>query len=236
MRRVLLSGADLQRQTLRLYGELLARRESWAGKLVFAHGDGVSATGLPAAVSLAGGTSLVLDPNVAAVKSVFRQGGVDFVVNTLDEALRVLKNEIRKHRPLSVVLEGEVQPALAEMRERGVLPDLQVSIGGADDEGAQLGIEWLRLASEDVVVVPSARLEAWLVEQGWSEVVLERATTAELRELDARLLALLPEGEAHRRTWVQRIAHYQRPAPGGARVVWLTEAERKAAENSAAIV
>ncbi len=94
MRRVVLSGVDLQRQTLRLYGELIARRESWAGQLVFAYGEGVSATGLPAAVSIAGGTLLLLDPDTAAVKSVFRQGGVDFVVNTLDEALRVLKNEI----------------------------------------------------------------------------------------------------------------------------------------------
>jgi urocanate hydratase len=236
VRRVQLSGVDLQRQTLRLYGELVARSESWAGKLVFACGQGVLATGLPAAVSIAGGTSLVLDPNTAAVKSVFRQGGVDFVVNTLDEALRVLKNEIRKHRPLSVALEGEVQPALAEMRDRGVLPDLQVSIGDAESGGEELGIERLRLTSEGGVVAPSALLQEWLAERGWSEIVLERAMTAELRELDARLLALLPEGEAQRRTWVQRIAHYQRPEPGGARVVWLTEAERVAVESSAAVV
>jgi hypothetical protein len=58
------------------------------------------------------------------------------------------------------------------------------------------------------------------------EVVLERATTAELRELDARLLAMLPEGEAVRRVWVERIAHYQRAVAGGARVVWLMAAER----------
>jgi urocanate hydratase len=147
VRRVALSGVDLQRQTLRLYGELVARRESWAGQLVFACGEGASATGLPAAVSIAGGTLLVLDPDAAALKSVFRQGGVDFVVNTLDEALRVLKNEIRKHRPLSVALEGAMAPAIAEIRERGVLPDLQVSIGAADDESAQLGIERRRSGS-----------------------------------------------------------------------------------------
>jgi urocanate hydratase len=234
VRRVALSGVDLQRQTLRLYGELVARRESWAGQLVFACGEGASATGLPAAVSIAGGTLLVLDPDAAALKSVFRQGGVDFVVNTLDEALRVLKNEIRKHRPLSVALEGAMAPAIAEIRERGVLPDLQVSIGGADDESAQLGIEWLRLASDVGVVLPSPRLEEWLRQREWSEVVLERATMAELRELDVRLLALLPEGEARRPTWVQRIAHYQRPAPGGARIIWLTEAECRAMESQAA--
>jgi urocanate hydratase len=112
MQQELLSGSDLQRQTLRLYGELVARHESWAGKLVFACGEGASATGLPAAASIAGGTALLLDPDAAAVKAVFRQGGVDFVVNTLDEALRVLKNEIRKQRPLSVALKGDVQSAV----------------------------------------------------------------------------------------------------------------------------
>jgi hypothetical protein len=231
---LVLSGVDLQRQTLQLYGELMARRESWAGQLVFACGAGASATGLPAAVSIAGGTSLILDPDTAAVKSVFRQGGVDFVVNTLDEALRTLKNEIRKHRPLSVALEGPVQPALAEMRERGVLPDLQVSVGEMAESEVQLGVEHLRLASQGAVVVSSARLEAWLMERGWYEVVLERATTAEMRGLDARLLALLPEADAQRRTWLQRIGHYQRAIYGRARVVWLTKVEQ-AAESSAAV-
>jgi urocanate hydratase len=235
VQRVDLSGVDLQRQTLRLYGELAARRESWAGQLVFARGARASATGLPAAVSIAGGTSLLLDPDTAAVKSVFRAGGVDFVVNTLDEALRILKNEIRKHRPVSVALEGAVQPVLMEMRERGVLPDLHVSVGETAENEVQLGAENLWLAREGAVLVSSARLEAWLMERGWYEVVLECATTAEMRKLDARLLALLPETDAKRRTWVQRIGHYQRVVAGGARVVWLTEAERRTVENSAAI-
>jgi hypothetical protein len=56
------------------------------------------------------------------------------------------------------------------------------------------------------------------------EMVLEGATTATVREVDARLVAMLPEGL--RRTWVQRIGHYQRVLGAGARVVWLTEVER----------
>ena len=223
-----LSGIELQRQALRLYGELVARRESWAGRLVFAWGEGVSASGLAAAVSIAGGTSLLLDPDVAAVKRVFRAGGVDFVVNTLDEALRVLKNEIRKRRPLSVALEGAVQPALEEMLERGVLPDLQVAFEGESAYPGYPGVERLDLVREGVVVAPSVELRGWLQERGWVEVVLERATTAELREVDARVLAMLPEGDAVRRVWVERIAHYQRAVT---RVVWLTEAERAVLET-----
>lgn len=230
-----MSGVDLQRQTLRLYGELVSRRDGWAGQLVFACGAGSSATGLPAAVSIAGGTSLLLDPDADAVKSVFRHGGVDFVVNTLDEALRVLKNEIRKHRPLSVALEGAVQEAIAEMRERGVLPDFQVWVGESAVSGAELGAESLRLVAEPAVVISSAHLQTWLADRGWHEVVIERATTAQMRELDAQLLAVLPEADVLRRIWVQRIAHYQRIVAGGARVVWLTGLERTEVESAGAV-
>ena len=72
-----MTAIDLQRQTLRLYGELLARSDVWGGKLVFTCGDGASATGLPAAVSIAGGTTLVLDSDSATVKAVFRSGGIE---------------------------------------------------------------------------------------------------------------------------------------------------------------
>ncbi len=53
-----------------------------------------------------------------------RTGELDFVVNTLDEALRTLKNEIRQRRPLSVGLIADTDLALAEIAERGLLPDL----------------------------------------------------------------------------------------------------------------
>ncbi len=217
---------ELQRQTLRIYGELMARRESWAGRLLFACGPGVSATGLPAAVSIAGGATLLLDPDAAVVKSVFRQGGVDFVVNTLTEALRVLKNELRKGRPLSVVLEGETEPALEELRERGVLPELQVVLAESEDSAARLGRDMLFLDPRAGAVLPSPGLQRWLNRNGWSETTLAAQTTTGLRELDARLLAMLPERDNVRRAWVQRIARYQRSSPGGARMVWLTEAER----------
>ena len=96
------------------------------------------------------------------------------------------------------------------------------------------GAENLQLTWEGGALVPSELLEAWLMERGWYEMVLERATTRELRELDAQLLSILPEEDAQRRTWIQRIGHYQRAVYGGARVVWLTRVEQ-AAELSAAV-
>jgi hypothetical protein len=211
-----LVGTDLQRQTLRLYGELVCRRESWAGKLVFAAGEGAVGSGLAAAVSIAGGTSLVVDPDAAAVKAVFRGGGVDFVVNSLDEALRILKNEIRKGTPVGVAVVAEVGLVVAEMVERGVWPDLSVA-------GVGSGREQLELVWDAEVVAQSERLVKWLGERGWSEQVIEAVTMAELREVDARLVRVV--GEGVRKNWVERIGRYQRGVGGGARVVWLAERE-----------
>jgi urocanate hydratase len=195
---------DLQLRTLRHYGNLIARRESWAGQFVFTAGEGSSATGLPAAVSIAGGCTLVLDPDAAAVKSVFRQGGVDFVVNTLDEAVRVLKNEIRQHKPLSVALIAPLQPALDEMAERGIQPDLDYT------------------APIDDLLTPM------LAARNWSEVTIPAPS---LRILDAQLLTLLPPDDTLRRRWLERIAHYQRPTPGTPRLLWLTPEETVAVAN-----
>ena len=229
----MLSPTDLQRETLRLYGELIARRENWGGQLVFTSGEGSSASGLPAAVSIAGGTTLALDPDAASVKSVFRQGGVDFVVNTLDEALRVLKNEIRQHRPLGVGLIAEVEPVLAEMAERGVLPDLYVSLDApsdllfqASDPSEGPGREQLHLTTRDGIVAPTTHLAAWLADRNWSEHLQASTPETPLRALDAQLLAALPPDDTARRTWLQRISHYQRPTPGATRVLWLADAPK----------
>jgi hypothetical protein len=46
------------------------------------------------------------------------------VVNHFDEALRILKNEVRKNQPVSVCLEGDLDTALSEAVERGLQPDL----------------------------------------------------------------------------------------------------------------
>jgi hypothetical protein len=215
--------ANLQRQTLRLYGELVSRRDNYGGQLIFTSGAGCSATGLPAAVSIAGGTTLALDPDAATVKAVFRQGGVDFVVNTLDEALRVLKNEIRKHRPLGVALIAEVEPVLAEIAERGVLPDLHVSMD-SPIEGP--GKQHLHLTRSEEVTQSTLHLTSWLEARTWSEAVQPTTPEIPLRALDAQLLSSLPPEDTVRRVWLQRISHYQRSTPGGSRILWLTPAEQ----------
>jgi hypothetical protein len=226
-----LTGIDLQRQTLRLYGELIARRASWARKLVFACGEGCSATGLSAAVSIAGGTSLIVDSDSAVVKSVMRQGGLDFVVNTLDEALRVLKNEVRQGRPLSVGLIADVSSAVREMVERGVLPDVHVAIANGESGGYvseldglyQAGMESLELVRDDSGSAdPSTILVQWLMERGWIEVLFMRDSLA----ADGPLIDMLSPADLLRRNWIQQIARYQRSSKGS-RLAWLSGAEQR---------
>ena len=231
-----LTGTDLQRQTLRLYGELIARRESWAKRLVFACGQGCSSTGLSAAVSIAGGTSLLVDSDSAVVKSVMRQGGLDFVVNTLDEALRVLKNEVRQGRPLSVGLITDVRSAIREMVDRGVLPDLHVAIASEEsaDYASELeslyragmeGLELVRNGSGSSA--PSAVFAQWLAERGWFETLFVRDPEISLPAGDQPLIDMLSPTDVLRRNWIQHISRYQRSAKGS-RLVWLSSTEQRA--------
>lgn len=93
-----------------------------------------SATAL--AASIAGAASLGLDPGSERLKGAMRHGACDFVVNHLDEALRILKNEIRKKKPVAVGLAGDVATGLNSIVERGVQPDLLAfAAGGVDDGG-----------------------------------------------------------------------------------------------------
>jgi hypothetical protein len=221
----LLTSSTPQLHTLRLYAELISRRESLAGTLTLAHGPQCSATGLPAAVSIAGGTSLLIDPDTATVKAIFRTGGLDFIVNTLDEALRVLKNEIRKHTPLSVALTADPASVLAEMRDRGVEPNLEVSFSEPPPNG-NLALTHLQLPTNGLT--PHAA--SWLASKNWSEVWLPTATTADLRTLDTQLLAQITD--ASRRQWLTRIPNYQRISSNSGRAIWLTPTELAALEIS----
>ncbi len=208
-------------------------REDWGGRLVLCCGDGCAASGTAAAVSIAGGATLAVDGDAAEVKAAMRRGEVDFVVNTLDEALRALKNEIRVRRPLSVGLIADVDAVLREMVERGVLPDLLL-IGTNQSAQAIVqneSIRALRAAGMGLRSLVDAEGE-WLVRHrmmlkrtGCYEAYLSAANAAELRALDERVLAILPPVDVARRRWVQRVAQYQRDARSGGRWVLLTEEE-----------
>lgn len=156
------AAGNLQRQTMRLYRALAASREDWGGALVLCSGQGCAASGIPVAASVAGAATLAIDADAETMKSALRRGELDFVVNTLDEALRTLKNQIRLKRPLSVGLIAGVGKTLEQLTSRGVQPDVTIElqpVAAGDDEiffAARDAGELQRLDAELLESLPSA--------------------------------------------------------------------------------
>lgn len=74
--------------------------------------------------NVAGCATLAVAADAVSQKMAMRDGVVDFVVTSLDEALRIFKNEIRKRNAVAVSVTGEADAVEREMLERGVVPDL----------------------------------------------------------------------------------------------------------------
>jgi hypothetical protein len=79
---------------------------------------------LMVAANIAGAASLAATADHVAQKQSIHDGVADFLVNSLDEALRILKNEIRKREPVAVCVSASPKVIEEEMLERGVLPDM----------------------------------------------------------------------------------------------------------------
>lgn len=131
------------------------------GVLVF-YGD-LDRRGMAAAVAanIAGAASLAVDAHADRVKLALRHGICDFMVNSLDEALRILKNEIRKKQPVAVGLVGGPDTVVAEMMDRGVQPDFVL----ADVLQAERFIERGAQVIPSVVVAPDSFAVTWSVAQ-----------------------------------------------------------------------
>jgi urocanate hydratase len=76
------------------------------------------------AANVAGAATLAATADRAAQKQALRDGVADFLVNSFDESLRILKNQLRKRETASVCVALAPEPIEREMRERGVVPDL----------------------------------------------------------------------------------------------------------------
>src|SRR5205807_3135534 len=74
-----------------------------------------------------------IDVDAGRIKKRLKTGYCDFMVNTLDEALRILKNSIRKKEAISVGLVGNCAEIIPELHERGVLPDILTDQTSAHD-------------------------------------------------------------------------------------------------------
>ncbi len=103
------------------------------GKLVVSGGMGGMSGAQPLAATMAGAAYLGIEVDPERIKKRLKTGYCDFMVNTLDEALRILKNAIRKKEAVSVGLVGNCADVIPELAERGVVPDLLTDQTSAHD-------------------------------------------------------------------------------------------------------
>jgi urocanate hydratase len=103
------------------------------GKLIVSGGMGGMGGAQPLAATMAGASFLGIDVDPERIKKRLKTGYCDFMVNTLDEALRILKNAIRKKEAVSVGLIGNCADVIPELAERGVLPDILTDQTSAHD-------------------------------------------------------------------------------------------------------
>ena len=104
-----------------------------AGKLVVSGGMGGMGGAQPLAATLNGGAYLGIDVDPERIKRRVRSGYCDVMVNDLDEALRILKNAVRKKEAASVGLVGNCADVIPELARRGVVPDLLTDQTSAHD-------------------------------------------------------------------------------------------------------
>jgi urocanate hydratase len=104
-----------------------------AGKLIVSGGMGGMSGAQPLAATMAGACYLGIEVDPERIKKRLRTGYCDFMVNSLDEALRILKNAVRKKENISVGLVGNCGDIIPELSERGVVPDILTDQTSAHD-------------------------------------------------------------------------------------------------------
>jgi urocanate hydratase len=104
-----------------------------AGKLVATGGMGGMGGAQPLAATMNGAAILDVEVDPERIKRRVKTGYCDVMVNSLDEALRILKNAVRKREAASVGLVANCADVIPELARRGVVPDLLTDQTSAHD-------------------------------------------------------------------------------------------------------
>ncbi|HWR34459.1 MAG TPA: urocanate hydratase [Clostridia bacterium] len=104
-----------------------------AGKLIVSGGMGGMGGAQPLAATMTGAAFLGIDVDPERIKKRLRTGYCDFMVTSVDEALRILKNALRKKENVSVGLVGNCADVIPELADRGVVPDILTDQTSAHD-------------------------------------------------------------------------------------------------------
>ncbi len=106
---------------------------SLEGKFVVSGGMGGMGGAQPLAATMNGAVFVGIEVDPERIKKRIKTGYCDIMVNRLDEALRIVRNAVRKKYATSVGLVGNCAEILPEMVRRGVVPDLLTDQTSAHD-------------------------------------------------------------------------------------------------------
>ena len=175
-----------------------ARPESGLGGTLFYAGElDEQGRALVAAANIAGAATLTAAADRALQKQAVRDGIVDFLVTPLDEALRILKNQLRKRETVAVCVAAEPAAMEREMNERGVLPDLLRRDAHAAPLHEALLLQPGESNETDLTAIPA--LVVWRVDSG---------APNELAKLDEIAFACVDANDWAARRWLRLAPRY----------------------------
>jgi hypothetical protein len=155
------------------------------------------------AAGIAAAAVLCIEPDSTAVRHSIRSGAIDFTVNNLDEALRALKNELRKGLSIAVCLEDDPEQILLQMAERGVQPELLCTFGEVD-AGLAVFVEH-GARTVDLGRIYQQLSPSGLIEASWHVSELPGKW---LPMLDEAVASCLPVDDYERKNWLRRAPRY----------------------------
>ena len=207
------------------------------GKLVVSCGMGAVGGGQPLAATLHGAAALGIEHDSTRIKQRVKTGYCEIMVNDLDEALRILKNSVRRREPASVALIGHRENVIPELADRGVVPDLlfpnfleraSLAPSSASLETSAIS-ELQRLGAiilDGETFAPQANLAPTITfDYEPLTCIALSGSPAEIARADRLLLELFPANEPLQR-WLPLAKRHVRFQGLPARVVWLGAAER----------
>jgi urocanate hydratase len=207
------AGFDVAASVARAYAGLMLStltevETGLGGRLLYAGELDDAGRALVVAANIAGAATLTATADRGAQKQALRDGVTDFLVTSLDEALRILKNELRKRQTVSVCAGLPPENVEHEMEERGVLPDLlrsDVLVTPYDEAMIDRDEEE---AETNLTKIPD--FVTWHVESGFPQ---------ELAKLDEIALNCLDADEWQARRWLRLAPRYLGRMAQGLRLI-----------------
>ena len=177
---------------------------SLGGKLLYAGELNEPGRILATAGNIGGAATLAASADATTLRQAMRNGTIDFLVNSLDEALRVLKNEIRKREPVSVAVSIASAAIIEEMLDRGVLPDLLLPQHQPSSHESDLAT-FITQGAQRITAPPSHPTSKFLIWQIPADYAQRPAA------FDALLLDHLSQDDLITRRWLRQSPRYLGP-------------------------